>query len=269
MLLYLDISLPSLRLWDVVDVLIVGYLFYLIYQLLKGKIAFNIFIGVLAIFGIWKLTQFLDMKLTSSLFGQFASVGIIMLLIVFQPEIRKFLLVLGNTTLRQRYNFLDRWFSDANQNETDSNEKLQIIRSIKTAILNLSKDRTGALIVISNNIPLDTIGNTGVTLDSIISHQLIESVFNKNSPLHDGAIIIENNKLKAASCVLPLSNNENLPSKSGLRHRAAVGTTEQNDVVVFIISEENGHISFSKNGSLKQDISENELSELLLENFEI
>jgi len=262
---FFDINFPALRIWDILDVLIVAYLFYIIYQLLKGNIAFNIFIGVIAIFGIWKLTSMLNMKLTSSFFEQFASVGIIMLLIVFQPEIRRFLLVLGNTTLRQRYHFFDRWFS---KNDNDNSSKRQLnIRSIKTAILNLRKEKTGALIVISNNLPLDTIGNTGVAIGADISHQLIESIFNKTSPLHDGAIIIADGKIKAASCILPLSGNNDLPKNSGLRHRAALGATEQNDAAVFIISEENGMISFSFNGQLKQDISENEISELLIEHL--
>ena len=224
-------TLPPIRLWDVLDVLIVGYLFYIIYQLLKGKIAFNIFIGVIAIFGIWKLTNLLDMRLTSSFFEQFASVGIIMLLIVFQPEIRRFLLVLGNTTLRQRYHFFDRWISGGKA--LTPNEKQRHSRSIKTSILRLSKEKTGALIVISNQIPLDNIITSGVKLDANISHELIESIFTKKSPLHDGAIIISNGKIKAASCILPLSEHQNLPKNTGLRHRAAVGTTEQNDVIVF------------------------------------
>lgn len=263
--LFFDINFPALRIWDILDVLIVAYLFYIIYQLLKGNIAFNIFIGVIAIFGIWKLTSLLNMKLTSTFFEQFASVGIIMLLIVFQPEIRRFLLVLGNTTLRQRYHFFDRWFS---KNEDANSSKRQLnIRSIKTAIVNLSKEKTGALIVISNNLPLDRIGDTGIAVDADISHQLIESIFKKTSPLHDGAIIIANGKIKAASCVLPLSDNNALPKTSGLRHRAAMGVTEQNDAAVFVISEERGMVSFSFNGQLKQDISENEISELLVEHL--
>lgn len=265
MSLFIDIDFSSIRIWDILDILIVAYLFYIIYQLLKGNIAFNIFIGVIAIFGIWKLTSLLDMKLTSTFFEQFASVGIIMLLIVFQPEIRRFLLVLGNTTLRQRYHFFDRWFI---KNDPNSSSKKQLnIRSIKTAIINLSKEKTGALIVISNNLPLDTIGDTGISLDAKISQELIESIFNKSSPLHDGAIIISNGKIKAASCVLPLSDNNDLPKKTGLRHRAAMGASEQNDAAVFIISEENGSVSFSFNGELQQDISENKISELLIEHL--
>lgn len=258
-----------IRLWDVLDVLIVGYLFYIIYQLLKGNIAFNIFIGVIAIFGIWKLTGLLDMRLTSSLFEQFASVGIIMLLIVFQPEIRRFLLMLGNTTLRQRYHFFDRWVSKTEEKLVhDETEIQKITRKIKVGILELSKDKTGALIVIANNVPLEPIGNTGITLNANISHQLIESIFNKKSPLHDGAIIIVKDKIQAASCILPLSHNNDLPKNIGLRHRAAIGTTEQNDVVVFVISEETGSVSFSENGNLKQDISDGEITKLLLETYQ-
>ena len=144
------------------------------------------------------------MKLTSSLFEQFASVGIIMLLIVFQPEIRRFLLMLGNTTLRQRYNFFDRWFNKAkNQNILDNNQRQKTIRNIKIGILNLSKDKNGALIVIANHAPIDDVISTGISLKAEISHELVESIFNKKSPLHDGAIVISNDKIVAASCILP------------------------------------------------------------------
>ena len=142
-----------------------------------------------------------------------------MLIIVFQPEIRRFLLVLGNTTLRQRYHFFDRWFETNLENAKGKSKK---IHSLKNAIINLSKEKIGAILVISNKIPLDTIGDTGIELDANISSQLIESIFVKSSPLHDGAIIISKGKIKSASCVLPLSHNSDLPKNTGLRHRAAV-----------------------------------------------
>ncbi|MEM6964066.1 MAG: diadenylate cyclase CdaA [Bacteroidota bacterium] len=263
-----DLNLPQLRLWDILDVIIVLYLFYIIYQLLKGNIAFNIFIGVMAIFGIWKLTGLLNMKLTSMLFEQFASVGIIMLLIVFQPEIRRFLLMLGNTTLRQQYRFFDRWFSkDKSQQLLDDNQRQKIIRNIKTSILNLSKEKNGALIVIAQNALIDNIISTGIELNATITHELIESIFNKKSPLHDGAIVISNNKIIAASCILPLTQKPDLPKKYGLRHRAAIGTSEQIDVMVFVVSEESGEISFSERGIIQQYISESNLNELLMEKY--
>jgi len=260
----MNFDFNDIRIWDILDVLIVLYLFYVIYQLLKGNIAFNIFIGGLAIFCIWKLTARMNMSLTSSLFEQIASVGILMLIIVFQPEIRRFLLVLGNTTLKQRYRFFNKWFSSS---PISNPENQGVIPNIVTALKNLSKNKIGALIVVSKNVPLETISETGIQLDAKISAQLIESIFAKKSPLHDGAVIIFNDKILAASCVLPLSHSGELPKNIGLRHRAAIGTSEQKDVSVFIVSEETGEISFSKNGELKQNISENEVANFMIENL--
>ena len=233
--------------------------------MLKGSIAFNIFIGVVAAFILWQLVKLLHMELTSAVFEQFASVGVIMLLIVFQPELRRFLLFLGNSTLRQRYNFFDRWLGS---DEEDTSEIQQKTQSIKAALLRLAESKTGALIVFAKSFQMSKLNNTGVKLDAEISQQLLESIFNRKSPLHDGAVIIANGKIQQASTVLPISNKTNLPKSIGLRHRAAIGATENSEVTVFVVSEETGKISVANKGQIKENVSDAELTELLLAHYQ-
>ena len=248
-ILGIQIGFLPIRVLDILDILIVGYLFFQIYKLLKGSIAFNIFIGVVAAFILWQIVRLLHMELTSAVFEQFASVGVIMLLIVFQPELRRFLLFLGNSTLRQRYNFFDRWLDS---DEEDTSEIQQKTQTIKGALLRLAESKTGALIVFAKSYEMSKLNNTGIKLDAEISQQLLESIFNKKSPLHDGAVIIAKGKIQQASAVLPISNKTNLPKSIGLRHRAAIGATENAEVTVFIVSEETGKISVANKGKLKQ-----------------
>jgi len=265
-MLGIQIGFLPIRLLDILDILIVGYLFFQIYKLLKGSIAFNIFIGVVAAFILWQLVKLLHMELTSAVFEQFASVGVIMLLIVFQPELRRFLLFLGNSTLRQRYNFFDRWLGEDSENNTS--EIQQKTQTIKAALLRLAESKTGALIVFAKSFQMTKLNNTGVKLDADISQQLLESIFNKKSPLHDGAVIIGGGKIQQASAVLPISSKTNLPKSLGLRHRAAIGATEGSEVTVFIVSEETGKISVANKGRLNQNVSDTELTELLLEHYQ-
>jgi len=261
----IQIGFLPIRVLDVLDILIVGYLFFQIYKLLKGSIAFNIFIGVVAAFILWQIVRILQMELTSAVFEQFASVGVIMLLIVFQPELRRFLLFLGNSTLRQRYNFFDRWLESEEEDDSEVQQKTQ---TIKAALLRLAESKTGALIVFAKSFQMAKLNNTGVKLDAEISQQLIESIFNKKSPLHDGAVIVANGKIQKASAVLPISNKTDLPRSIGLRHRAAIGATENTEVTVFIVSEETGKISVANKGNLKLNVSDTELTELLLAHYQ-
>lgn len=261
----IQIGFLPIRILDILDILIVGYLFYQIYRLLKGTIAFNIFIGVVAAFILWQVVKLLHMELTSAVFEQFASVGVIMLLIVFQPELRRFLLFLGNSTLRQRYNFFDRWLGNDDEDKGDIQQKTQLI---KAALLRLAESKTGALIVFAKSFQMEKLNETGVRLDAEISQQLLESIFHKKSPLHDGAVIIGNGKIQKASAVLPISSKTNLPKSIGLRHRAALGASENSDVSVFIVSEETGKISVANKGKLNHHVSDAELSELLLEHYQ-
>ena len=260
-----DIGFLSIRIWDILDILIVGYLLYQLFTILRGSIAFNIFIGVLFIFLVSFLVQFLEMELLSMILGQVFSVGVIMLLIVFQPEVRRSLLLLGNSTLRQRSNivsrFLDRNFSN---DQTDhSQERI----ALQNAILRMSRRKTGALIVLADNFNLQTFNDSGTRINAMISQPLIESIFSKDSPLHDGAMILHKDIIYAASCVLPVSKNTDLPGKLGLRHRAALGITEVSAVKVFIVSEESGAISFASEGILEYKVDQTQLIELLTKHF--
>jgi uncharacterized protein (TIGR00159 family) len=249
---------------DILDILIVGYLMYRIFRLLKGSIAFNIFIGVVSLYVIYWLVNALDMALLAVILDQFVKVGVIILVIIFQPEVRRFLLLLGNTTLRQRSNFFGNWID---KNFENSDKRQTKIQEIKSALLRMSKEKTGALIVLSHNIDLESLGHSGVPINADLSQQLLQSIFHKESPLHDGAVIIDKEKILAASCVLPVSESPSLPKNAGLRHRAAVGITERSNVASFIVSEENGSISFSFDGKLQRRISEQTLLELLEKHY--
>ncbi len=260
-----DVGFLSIRIWDILDILIVGYLIYQLFTILRGSIAFNIFIGVLFIFLVSFLVQFLEMELLSMILGQVFSVGVIMLLIVFQPEVRRFLLLLGNSTLRQRSNIISR-FLDRNFGE-DKTDHPQERLAVENAILRMSRRKTGALIVVADNFNLQVFNDSGTRINGQISQPLIESIFNKDSPLHDGAMILHKDRIYAASCVLPVSNNTDIPRKLGLRHRAALGLTEVAEVVVFIVSEETGAISFANQGKLEYRLTENQLTSLLNEHF--
>ncbi len=260
-----DVGFLSIRIWDILDILIVGYLFYQLFTILRGSIAFNIFIGVLFIFLVSFLVQFLEMELLSMILGQVFSVGVIMLLIVFQPEVRRFLLLLGNSTLKQRSNLLSRFIDRNFGDDKTDNPKERL--AVKNAITRMSKKKTGALIVISDSFNLQTFNDSGTKINAHISAPLIESIFSKDSPLHDGAMIINKDRIYAASCVLPVSNNANIPGKLGLRHRAALGATEVSGVVVFIVSEETGSISFASQGTLTHNLNDQQLSDLLTQHF--
>ena len=256
-----DIGFLDFRIWDLVDIIVVGYLMYQVYRLLRGTVAFNIFVGVVLLYTIWWLVKTLRMELLSMILGQFVSVGVIIIAIVFQPEIRRFLLLLGNQTLRGRLNFM-------NQMHDKKDDNSIIINELASAILELSATETGALIVLANNSSMLNVADSGVNLDAQISKSLILSIFNKESPLHDGAIIIADHKIYMASSVLPLSETTNLPKEAGLRHRAALGITETASVTAFIVSEESGRISMAHQGQLTLNLDETMLRELLVKHYE-
>ncbi len=254
------IGFLPVRIWDILDILIVGYLMYQIYRLLKGNIAFNIFVGVLTLYVVWWLVEQLNMDLLGAVLDQFVKVGVIILIIIFQPEVRRFLLFLGNSTLRRRSDFLSRIID---RNFEGAEQKESWVQSLKKAMLRLSRSKTGALIVLSKNLNLEGLINSGIIIDAQISDALLESIFNKSSPLHDGAVILENGKIKLASSILPISESHELPSNAGLRHRAAVGITERTNVAAFVVSEESGAISFALKGKLKRKLEEEEIVDLL------
>ncbi|MCB0706593.1 MAG: diadenylate cyclase CdaA [Saprospiraceae bacterium] len=259
-MLLFKIGFIPVRIWDILDILIVGFVIYQIYRLLRGSIAFNIFIGVVVLYVLWWLVGMLQMDMLSLLLNQFVSLGLLILIVIFQPEVRRFFFLLGNTTLRQRSNFLSRLFDKNLDGQKLDNEQRAAIRA---AVLRMSRLRIGALIVFSGGLDMDSIVSTGVRLDAFITQPLIESIFQKNSPLHDGAMIISNRRIHASGCILPVSDNPGLPKNAGLRHRAGVGVTERMNVNALIVSEETGSISMASEGKLRRRMTEEELDEAL------
>lgn len=260
----IDIRFLDIKVWDILDILIVSYLIYRIYLLLKGSVAFNIFIGVMLLYVAWWMVSALEMQLLSTFLSQFVSVGVILLIIIFQPEIRRFLLDLGNSTLKQRSNLFGRLFADR---LTDSSGQSNIYQELLPAIDALSKAKTGALLVFGKVSDAHAYMKTGKVIQANLNTSLIESIFQKESPLHDGAVVIMNNEIYAASCILPVSEKTNLPRQVGLRHRAAVGVTEQFDVSAIVVSEETGKISFAKKGRLEFGIDLETLNQRLKTNW--
>ena len=231
---------------DVIDIILVVILLYYVYKLVKGTAAINILIGIIIIYLIWKLTDILEMNILSNLLGQFISVGVFALIVVFQQEIRKFLLMLGSNNLTNNklyFKYINIFKPSREINEMNIDEFLKSCQK-------LVKSKTGALFIIERNNSLDFIKNTGDSLYLEISSPIIESIFFKNSPLHDGAVIIDGNFITAARVILPVSENKNINSRLGLRHRAAFGITEKTDAIAIVISEENGKITFIKNGEI-------------------
>lgn len=228
---------------DVIDVILVALLLYYIYKLVKGTVAINIFIGIIIIYLAWRLTDFLNMELLSSIFGGFMKVGIIALIVVFQPEIRKFLLMVGSANFSRRRNFL----KHLNFLKTETSDETNV-DTIVSACNKMASTKTGALIVLERNNSLDFLTTTGDEMNIRVTQPIIESIFFKNSPLHDGAIIVKNNIVKATRVILPVNNEKIIPQRFGLRHRAAIGVTEKTDALALVVSEETGHISYFKDG---------------------
>ena len=243
---------------DALDILLVALLIYYIYKLLKGTVAINIFLGIAFIFLIWKITQILKMEMLSNILGYLLSGGVIALIIVFQQEIRKFLLMIGTTNVTSRTQFLKqlKFLKSEITLETDSDTLLNACKK-------MSKTKTGALIVIERTNSLDFLIKTGDNMNAEINEVLLESIFYKNSPLHDGATIIRDNYVVATRVILPISDSINIPSRFGLRHRAAFGVSEKTDAVCLLVSEETGEISYIKDGSFELYADYNELVEKL------
>jgi uncharacterized protein (TIGR00159 family) len=228
---------------DFVDIALVGMLMYQIYKLIKGSIAVNIFLGILALYLMYLIVRAAQMELLATILGQFMGVGVLAMIILFQPEIRKFLLMVGRTTELNRDNLFR-----AVVNWRTSNHDGVDIHEIIDAAKTLKATKTGALIVFSRDVELKFYAETGDALDAEISKRLLLSIFSKNSPLHDGAVIIYKGKIKSARCVLPVSENDHLPPHFGLRHRAAIGMTEVTDTLIMAISEETGRLILARNG---------------------
>ena len=255
----------SVKWLDVVDIFLVAILIYQLYKLIKGTVAIRIFLGILAIYLFWKLVSAMQMELLSEILGQFIGVGVLALIIVFQQEIRRFLLLLGSQSPFGGPSFIKKIVSWSKNEAKTTNLN---INAIVRACFNMSRNKTGALIVITKDSELKYHASTGDEIDAKLTASLLESIFFKNSPLHDGGAIIYNNRIAAARCILPVSDNQELPSKYGLRHRAAIGITENSTAVAIIVSEESGEISTARRGQLKTNLSTDELRAFLKREFE-
>lgn len=249
----------------VVDVVLITLIFFRLLKALRGSLAFNILIGLITVYALWWLLKFLNLHLMSTILGEFTKVGVLAILIVFQQEIRKFLMLLGKNSLGKSegsWKNLLPWNWNLQEGNINNN-----FEAVASACENLSAGKTGAILVFPKSTELKFFAMTGEIMDALVSKRLIESVFNKTSPLHDGATIIHNNKIKAAACVLPVSDNPELPSNMGLRHRAAVGITEQSDAIAIVVSEETGKISLIKEGIVKENVTPYEIVQIMSKEF--
>ncbi len=261
----MQVSLPlfiAFRWIDAIDIVLVAFLLFEIYNLVKGTGAISIFLGIVAVILLWKVVNALEMVLLSQILGAFISVGFIALIVVFQPEIRQFLLMLGSPSFMQdrRRRFLFWKVPLANDENLD-------IDLLAKSCQRLGQSGTGALILIAKANELPEYVQTGELIEGRLSDALIESVFFKNSPLHDGAMVIADNRVKAARCILPVSNNPKIPAELGLRHRAAIGITERTDAIALVVSEETGEISIAREGVIVQNVKPSQVKDFLEKEF--
>jgi len=244
---------------DFIDIGLVSILLYQVYKLIRGSIAVNIFLGILALYLIYLIVHAAQMELLALILGQFMGVGVMAMIILFQPEIRKFLLVIGRGT-----EFKDNIFKNIANWRKAYHEDFDV-QQIMEAAKTLKASRTGALIVFSRDVELKFYIETGDLLDSEVSKRLLLSIFNKNSPLHDGAVIIYKGRIKAARCVLPVSENDHLPPHFGLRHRSAIGMSENTDTLVMAISEETGRLILARNGKFLRGLKLRQIEQKILD----
>lgn len=248
--------LPTLL--DIIDIFLVALLLYVSYKIMKRSGALNIFYGILAVLFIWVMVSYVfKLKLFGGILDKVVNVGVIAIIVLFQNEIRRFLVMLGS---RRQWSSVVEMFSANQKNDRDKSAYLiQIVLACK----NMSEKRTGALIVLEKKVSLEEFIQTGEPIDAKVSVALLENIFFKNTPLHDGAVIISNGRLQAASCILPVSSSSDIPKKYGLRHRAALGIAQQSDAVAVVVSEETGNIALVYDGKLHERLSVTELERLL------
>jgi diadenylate cyclase len=259
----ITIGFLEIKFVDIIDILLVTFMIVQVYKLMKGSIAIKVFIGFLFLYLIYLLVRAAKMDLITTILGQFMGVGVLASIILFQQEIRKFLLLLGRSTVFKDANIFRQAFAFWTSNGIGKTEVPPIIDAIRL----LGQNNTGALFVISRNSPLKFYADSGDRMNSLISKRLILAIFNKHSPMHDGAMIIYDNKIIAARCVLPVTERDDVPANFGMRHRAAVGMSETTDSLVLVVSEETGEISTARNGLLSENLSIKELRAALSSYF--
>jgi diadenylate cyclase len=247
----------TFRWLDALDILIVAILLFQLYRLIRGTVAVNIFLGVLSLYLLWLLVRALDMRLLGSILGQFIGVGVIALIIVFQQELRRFLLIIGTSGILDRRSW--RLFGNRGGGQGTGLSTDVVVN----ACMSMAQSRTGAILILARDSGLKFYTNTGEHVDAALTVRMLESIFYKNSPLHDGAVIIAGNRIRAARCVLPVTENEDFPAHLGMRHRAAVGISETSDAIAVVVSEQTGGISVARKGQLESDLSPRQLRELL------
>ena len=251
---------------DFIDILLVAMILYYIYRLMRESRSLNVFIGILMFVITWLfVSQVVEMKLLGSILDKLVSVGVIALIVLFQDEIRKFLYNVG---AHRRMRAFAKLFTSRDVGEDDKKALKEIIMPIVMASMNMSRGKVGALIVIERAMPLDEIAVTGDQIDSNINQRLIENIFFKNSPLHDGAMIISKKRIKAAGCILPVSHDMDIPKELGLRHRAAMGVSQESDAMAIVVSEETGGISVAVKGEFRLRLSAEELESILTKELE-
>lgn len=241
----------SMRVWDVIDILLVALLLYQMYRIIKGTVAFSIFIGFFLVYVCWLVIKAMNMELLGTLMGQFIGVGVLALIVVFQPEIRRFLLLIGTNYRLGRSFGLEKLFASEKIKPTTNLHIKEIVRACD----NLARSKTGALMIIPTHSELKDIIQSGEKINGRISSALLETIFFKNTPLHDGAVVILGSRIAAARCILPLTERQDLDPNLGLRHRAAVGVSEVTDAMAIVVSEETGTISLAVSGELMHKIS--------------
>lgn len=251
---------------DLIDIILVAIMLYYLYKIMKESGTINIFYGVLAFILVWVVTsELIGMRLLGSILDKFMSIGLLILVILFQDQIKRFLVELGS---QKRWKFLSKYFH--HKRGGDKEDPHTWVMPVVYACMNMSKSKTGALIVIQQKVPLENYENTGDIIDAKINARLIENIFFKNSPLHDGALIIADERLKSAGCILPVSHDTNIPRSMGLRHRSALGISQATDAVAVVVSEETGNISIAHLGKIVTRLSstdlEKKLSELVTSN---
>lgn len=248
----------GIRIKDIIDILLVATVMYQLYRIVSKSGTGAIFKGILAFIILWVIiSQVLQMRLMGAILNKFTDFGLFVLIIIFQDEIKRFLISLGSN---HTFRFITKIFTSKDTSELNDS----VITSLVLACMNMAKSYTGALIVIEQEVKLGNYIETGETLDADISTRLVENIFFKNTPLHDGAMIISGNRIKAAGCILPISQNQDIPKSFGLRHRAALGISHDTDAKVIVVSEERGKISFVSNGKIEANITPEKLQELLI-----
>jgi len=246
---------------DIIDIVLVALMLYYIYRLMRESRSVNVFNGIMVFVVVWLfVSQVLEMRLLGTILDKLVSVGVLAIIIIFQEDIRKFLFNIGG---HQRMKALRRLFTSSKQKDKDSKEVKQMIMPLVMASMNMSRQKVGALIVFERSATLDDIVATGERIDANINQRLVENIFFKNSPLHDGAMIISDKRIKAAGCILPVSHDLSIPKELGLRHRAAMGISQESDAVAIVVSEETGGISVAIKGRFRLRLSAEELESIL------